>query len=75
MDKQKLYEEISQLDYSAKIELIEALAKMLKLTSDLKEEPTKKPHPSLLELAGLGYETWKNVDAETYLREEKESWN
>jgi hypothetical protein len=30
---------------------------------------------SILEIAGLGAEEWKNIDAQQYVRQERSSWN
>ncbi len=35
----------------------------------------KKIKHRILELEGLGAETWKGIDIEKYLRKERESWD
>ena len=35
----------------------------------------KKKRHSLLELEGLGAEIWKGIDAQEYVRKEREAWD
>jgi hypothetical protein len=34
-----------------------------------------KPGHSIMELEGLGADIWKNMDAQEYVRRERESWD
>ncbi|MGP8245833.1 MAG: hypothetical protein ACLQVN_15105 [Bryobacteraceae bacterium] len=45
------------------------------LVARLSGEVERQPRRSLLELQGLGKETWQNIDADEYLRRERSSWN
>lgn len=51
----------------------------LQLIRVLLSQATTAPHASeqrsILELRGLGAETWKGLDAQEYVRHERDSWN
>ena len=52
------------------LSLVEIISARLKKTLAL-----KKPKHSVMELEGLGADIWKGVDAQRYVRTERESWN
>jgi hypothetical protein len=45
------------------------------LSSCLGGEQTPTPKRSLLELEGLGRGTWAGIDAQEYVRQERDSWD
>ncbi len=51
--------------------LIEDLSKFIRRRVTM----TPKPKRSILELRGLGKEIWKDVDAQEYVNQERDSWN
>lgn len=51
--------------------LIEDLSKFIRQRVTL----TPKPKRSILELEGLGKEIWKDIDAQEYVNQERDSWN
>lgn len=51
--------------------LIEDLSKFIRQRVVL----TPKPKRSILELRGLGKEIWKDIDAQEYVNQERDSWN
>ena len=52
------------------LRLIEIITARLK-----KEIKRKKQKHSVMELEGLGADIWKGIDAQDYVREERESWD
>lgn len=65
-----LVREIQSLGPEEQLSLVEIISASLKHTLGGK----KKRH-SLLELEGLGAEIWKGIDAQEYVRKERESWD
>ena len=69
-------------------EILEIIQKFYNLTRDeqfrlleelliilhQQEVPPQPPH-SIMELKGLGKETWKDVDVDQYINEERNSWD
>ncbi|MCL1473206.1 hypothetical protein [Argonema antarcticum] len=51
----------------------------LKLINDLisvaRHQVMARPRRSILELRGLGKEVWKDIDAQEYVNQERDSWN
>ena len=65
----KLLDEVEKLAYADQLRLLEQLAILIR------RKTTDKTHRSILELQGLGKETWQNIDAQKYVDEERKSWN
>ena len=61
---------IQSLKPEEQLSLIEMISARLKKT--LGREKTKH---SIMELEGLGAELWKDIDAQEYVRKERESWD
>jgi len=51
--------------------LLQELAALIRQQITIKEEPLH----SFLELEGLGKEIWRDIDAQEYINQERESWN
>ncbi len=60
---------IKSLKLEEQLSLVEIISASLK--SALRKKRVKN---SILELEGLGSEIWKSIDAQAYVREERESW-
>ena len=60
---------IKTLKLEEQLSLVEIISASLK--SALRKKRVKN---SILELEGLGAEIWKGIDAQAYVREERESW-
>jgi len=69
---------ISYIDYVKGIDRLkpeEQLSLLGIISSRLKKTITRRTKPSsILELEGLGAEEWKGIDAQEYVRKERESW-
>jgi hypothetical protein len=65
---QQIVTEIEKLDYEGKISL------MTKILSLLKREDQKNQAIPITQLQGLGKSIWLNIDIESYLKTERESW-
>lgn len=70
---------ISYIDYVKGIDRLkpeEQLSLLGIISSRLKKTVTRRTKPSsILELEGLGAEEWKGIDAQEYVRKERESWS
>lgn len=62
---------LPRLDPEEQLNLLKVLAAALKQNV----RPGKAKKHSLLELEGLGAETWSKVDIKEYLHRERESWD
>jgi len=58
-----------QLTPSEQLALAEALVAAVRQTMN-----GQRPH-SILELRGLGKDTWNGIDAQAYVDQERNSWN
>ena len=58
-----------------KLNPLEQLRLLETLAGAMRRQSTVKSHCSILELQGLGKEIWKDVDAQKYVDEERDSWN
>jgi hypothetical protein len=73
--------EESMSTYSAVLTQVLRLApdEQLRLISELliyvRHRLGSKPKRSILELEGLGQETWNGIDAQEYVNQERDSWN
>jgi hypothetical protein len=70
---------ISYIDYVKGIDRLkpeEQLSLLGIISSRLKKTISRRIKPSsILELEGLGAEEWKRIDAQEYVRKERESWD
>jgi hypothetical protein len=69
---------LSYDDYAKGIQMLtlEEQLKLLELISaNLKPMRQEKAKHSIMELEGLGAEIWKGIDAQEYVRSERESWD
>lgn len=63
---------LPHLDPEEQLNLLQVLTSVLKKAVTPKK--AKKKH-NLLELEGLGAETWAKVDVDEYIRKERGSWD
>ena len=61
---------IQSLKPEEQLSLVEIISARLKKTLG-----KKRIKHSILELEGLGAEIWKGIDAQDYVRKERESWS
>ncbi len=61
--------QIETLSTDEQLRLLEDLASLVR------RRATTHPKRSILELKGLGKETWQGVDAQEYVNQERDSWN
>ncbi|MGD9159754.1 MAG: hypothetical protein PVG39_15170 [Desulfobacteraceae bacterium] len=61
---------ITSLSIDEQLKLIKALSSAIQTSSRKKE--TKK---NIMELEGLGAQIWQGIDAQEYVRRERESWD
>jgi hypothetical protein len=61
---------IQSLKPEEQLSLVEIISARLKKTLG-----KKRIKHSILELEGLGAEIWKGIDAQEYVRKERESWS
>ena len=60
---------IRELDAVQQLRLLEELA------ATVRRRMAARPKHSVLELRGLGRETWQDVDAQEYVDRERATWN
>ena len=65
---QHIFMQVKQLDIIEQIRLLEAIAQLVQ------RETASKSSRSIRELRGLGKEVWKNLDAQEYVNQERNSW-
>lgn len=61
---------IKGLKPEEQLNLVEIISAQLK-----KSFAKKKAKRSIMELEGLGADLWKDIDAQEYVRKERESWD
>lgn len=66
---QDIRRQVENLTPSEQLRLLEELAVMVR------RRMLVKPKRSILELEGLGKETWRGIDAQEYVNQERASWN
>ena len=66
---EELKTSISRLNSAEQLRLLEELA------AQVRRKITRKRDHSILELRGLGKEIWKDIDAQQYVDQERDSWN
>ena len=69
------YEEA--LNYARQLQTDEQLLLLQELAALVRQQITitEQPLHSFLELEGLGQEIWKDIDAQEYINQERDSWN
>jgi len=72
-------ERLSYDDYAKGIQTLtpEDQLKLLEMISSNLRKTLKSPKAkhSIMELEGLGSEIWEGIDAQEYIRKERESWD
>lgn len=66
---QDIRRQVEHLTPSEQLRLLEELAVIVR------RRMIVKPRRSILELEGLGKETWHGIDAQEYVNQERASWN
>jgi DNA-binding HxlR family transcriptional regulator len=66
---QDIRRQVENLTPNEQLRLLEELAVMVRHRMPV------KPKRSILELEGLGKETWHRLDAQEYVNQERASWN
>ena len=65
---QHILVQVKQLNVLEQLRLLEAIAQLVQ------RETVSKPLRSIREIRGLGKEVWKNLDAQEYVNQERDSW-
>jgi hypothetical protein len=65
---EKVYKEISLLTDNEKITLLSKL--MLEISANIKKEQKV----NIYDLKGVGKDIWEGIDAQEYVKKERESW-
>ena len=68
IDRQSIFKEVDIMDYNDKLYLLSYL------TKNLIKSSSKNIH-TLTELKGLGKELWQNRNIDTYIQNERASWD
>ncbi len=66
---QNILVQVKQLNVLEQLRLLEAIAQLVQ------RETVSKSQRGIRELRGLGKEVWGNMDAQTYVNQERESWD
>lgn len=66
---QDIRHQVENLTPDEQLRLLEELAVMVR------RRVVVKPKRSIMELEGLGKETWQGLDAQEYVNQERASWN
>jgi hypothetical protein len=66
---QDIRRQVESLSADEQLRLLEELAIMVR------RRMLVKPKRSIMELEGLGKETWQGIDAQEYVDQERASWN
>jgi hypothetical protein len=65
----RIIKEIESLDYSDKINILSRIAGMLKKTN------TAQLHTDITSLRGMGKDLWQKIDVDSYISNERSSWD
>ena len=68
IDRQSIFRGVDTLDYTDKLHLLSYI------TKNLIKSGVKTKH-NLTELKGLGKEMWQNRDIDSYIQNERASWD
>lgn len=63
---ENILNQIKQLDYSGRMDILEKVIMLLK------QEPVTKEQVNISSISGLGSEIWKYVDLDKYLADERQ---
>lgn len=66
---QDIRRQVENLTPSEQLRLLEELAALVR------HRMLAKPKRSIMELEGLGKETWQGLDAQAYVNQERATWN
>jgi len=66
---QNILVQVKHLNVLEQLRLLEAIAQLVQ------RETVSKSQRGIRELRGLGKEVWGNMDAQTYVNQERESWD
>jgi hypothetical protein len=77
MNTQETYDDVLARAERLSFEEIKRLVDDLnaKLEQHKEQEPETRPRHKARDFRGVGKETWKNVDVEEYIRQERASWD
>ncbi len=67
--KQNIIKSLRHLDINDRLRVLEEVKSIIN-----RQDKLNRKKRSLLELAGLGEEIWKDVDIEKYIKSERETW-
>jgi hypothetical protein len=65
----QIVNEIEKLDYNGKIKILSKIAILLKREEKVLQKNT------ITRLKGLGKNIWKDTNPDTFIRQERESWD
>jgi hypothetical protein len=65
----EVLDQVHELTPQDQLRLLEDLAALVR------RQMIAHPRRSIMELQGLGKEIWNNIDAQTYVDRERESWS
>jgi hypothetical protein len=68
------YDYVQGIQHLKPEELLNLLDVISATLKTLMQQPQAKKH-SIMELEGLGAEIWQGLDAQEYVRKERESWD
>lgn len=75
MNTQETYDDVLARAERLSFEDIKRLVDDLKAKLEQHSEEEPKPLYDVLDFEGIGSETWKNVDIDEYIKQERASWN
>lgn len=75
MQTEATYEEL--LTQARQLSLEDEMRLLADLMTDLKQRlgTSSKPRYNVLDFEGMGHDTWKGVDIDEYIRQERASWD
>ena len=65
----KVFEQVQKLTFEEQLQLLEDLTRFIRL--GIKEVPLH----DIMEFQGIAKESWKDVDVEKYINDERNSWD
>ena len=75
MNTQETYDDVLARAERLSFEEIKRLVDDLNAKLDQHSQPDSKPHYDVLDFEGIGSETWKGVDIDEYIKQERASWH
>ncbi len=75
MNTQETYDDVLARAERLSAEEIKRLIDDLNARLEQHNEQESKPHYDVLDFEGIGSETWKGVDIDEYIRQERASWH